>query len=63
MFSDAEIMAIVTLGALFMYPALMGYIELAIWVKLITRKLKYRKYRHEQNKEKASYDEKEFANQ
>lgn len=50
MFSDAEIMAIVTLGALFMYPALMGYIELAIWVKLITRKLKYRKYRHEQNK-------------
>ena len=47
---DAEIMAIVTVGALFMYPALMGYIELAIWVKLITRKLKYRKYRHEQNK-------------
>lgn len=47
---DAEIMAVVTISTLLMYPALMGYIELMIWVKLITRKLKYRKYRHEQDK-------------
>jgi hypothetical protein len=40
---DAEIMAIVTLGALFMYPALVGYVELVLLVKLTIKKLKCRR--------------------
>lgn len=46
MFSNAEIMAIVTISALFMYPALIGYVELVLWVKLTIKKLKYRKKLH-----------------
>ena len=42
---DAEIMAIVTIGALLMYPALVGYVELVLLVKLTIKKKRY-----EQNK-------------
>ena len=50
MFSDAEIMAIVTIGALFMYPALIGYFELAIFIRMMKGKIAKKEYRYEQNK-------------
>ena len=42
---DAEILAIVTIGALFMYPMLVLFVEFVIWVKLTIKKKRY-----EQNK-------------
>ena len=47
---DAEIIAIVTVGALFMYPALIGYFELVIFIEMMIDKIAKRRYRHEQNK-------------
>lgn len=49
MFSDAEIMAIVTISTLLMYPALLGYIELVLWVNIL-KKRRYKENRHEQDK-------------
>lgn len=50
MFSDAEIMAIVTVSTLLMYPALLGYIELVLWVNILKKKRRYKENRHEQDK-------------
>lgn len=50
MFSDAEIMAIVTVSTLLMYPALIGYLELVIFIEMMIDKIAKRRYRHEQNK-------------
>jgi hypothetical protein len=47
---DAEIMAIVTIGALLMYPALIGYSELVIFIEKMIDKIAKKGYRHEQNK-------------
>lgn len=50
MFSNAEIMAIVTVSTLLMSPALLGYIELVLWVNILKKKRRYKENSHEQDK-------------